>query len=91
MLTDGGGRVVADQKTEKDLIVDPARRGVEEPTGILVRARHDDRWVNADIAELDETSLTRWLKSRGGDNPWAEQVVRILLGHPNIPPDERGR
>jgi hypothetical protein len=51
-------------------------------TGIFVRAQTPDgKWVNADIAQLDEESLTKWLRSRGGDNPWAESVVRILLGH----------
>lgn len=55
-------------------------------TGIYVRAwsDSDDKWVNADIARLDKESLLYWLKSRGGDNPWAEDVVGILLGHGHL-------
>lgn len=53
----------------------------EYPTGILVRARWEQRWVNADIYWLTLDSLRRWLRSRGGDNPWAESVVEILLNH----------
>lgn len=52
-------------------------------TGILVRAKDaDGHWLNADITTLDLDSLKRWLRSRGGDNPWAESVVLLLLGHP---------
>ena len=65
----------------KDLQVDPARTELHEATGIYVRAQRDGKWVNADIAELDKASLNQWLRSRGGDNPWAESVVEILLGH----------
>lgn len=56
-----------------------------DATGIYVRAqRTDGRWDSADIAELDADSLLTWLRSRGGDNPRAEQVVLILLGHPRL-------
>ena len=34
-----------------------------------------------DIATLDRDSLFRWLRSRGGSNPWAENIVAVLLGH----------
>lgn len=54
-------------------------------TGIFVRAQHEDgRWENVDIAALDKQSLLAWLKSRGGDNKWAEDVVGILLGHGHL-------
>jgi hypothetical protein len=68
----------------------PSREGVHhEATGIYVRALNSEgKWsnldiaeLNLDIAELNLDSLNVWLKSRGGDNPWAESVVRILLGH----------
>lgn len=65
------------------LRVDPAREGWDE-TGILVRAKLGETWVNADIAVLDTDSLNRFLRSRGGENAWAEGVVRIMLGHPPI-------
>lgn len=62
--------------------VDLSRAGMGE-TGILVRAqRQDGRWDSVDIVELDAASLREWLRSRGGDNPWAESVVAMLLGHP---------
>lgn len=62
-----------------------ATAGLDEATGIYVRAqRPDGTWDNADIAELDADSLLTWLRSRGGSNPWAEQVVLILLGHPRL-------
>ena len=61
--------------------VDPRR--IDYPgTGIYVRARHPDTgWESVDISWLDRDSLRRWLTSRGGDNPWAENTVLILLGH----------
>jgi hypothetical protein len=50
-------------------------------TGIYVRAQlPDGKWVAADVATLDKDSLCRWLRSRGGANRWAEDVVGILLG-----------
>jgi hypothetical protein len=65
------------------LKVDPSRDQIDMHTDIYVRAwsESDDKWVNADIVHLDKESLLHWLKSRGGDNPWAEDVVGILLGH----------
>ena len=62
------------------LTIEPGRaRGRE--TGIYVRAKHNGKWFNADIAELDKASLLAWLRSRGGENKWAESVVGTLLGH----------
>lgn len=65
-----------------ELTVDPEREGaLHEATGIYVRAKHHERWGNYDIAELDAASLTAFLRSRGGENEWAEDCVRIMLGH----------
>lgn len=64
------------------LTVDPKRpEDVWGGTGIYVRAKDGERWVDADIACLDLESLNTWLRSRGGENDWAESVVRHLLGH----------
>ena len=58
------------------------------PTGIFVRARLvSGGWESADIAYLDAASLLIWLHGRGGCNPWAENVVGILLGHGHIHED----
>lgn len=66
--------------------VDPNRYGnaaYHEATGIYTRAKNPDgKWDSVDIAELDEPSLTEFLTGRGGDNLWAENVVRIMLGWP---------
>ena len=51
-------------------------------TGIYVRASTPEGvWDSVDIALLQKPSLLRWLKSRGGHNIWAENVVALLLGH----------
>jgi len=51
-------------------------------TGIYVRAINSDgKWDSVDIADLDRPSLMFWLRSRGGENLWAESVVAMLLGH----------
>jgi hypothetical protein len=63
--------------------VDPTRTGMGE-SGIYVRALDGERWVSVDIVDLDKESLLHWLRSRGGDNPWAEDVVGILLGHGHL-------
>lgn len=65
-----------------ELKIDPSRSEYGGRTCIFVRAKGGDgRWGNCDIAELDKASLLAWLRSRGGDNPWAEDVVGVLLGH----------
>lgn len=66
-----------------DLVVDPERRidDSDDGTGIYVRARLDGKWGSHDIVELTKTSLFNWLRSRGGSNQYAEDVVGILLGH----------
>lgn len=63
------------------LNVDPVRKDGGS-TGIFVRAVDvDGRLRPVDIVELDRPSLMAWLRSRGGDNRWAEDVVLRLLGH----------
>lgn len=65
------------------LRIDPNRIHYDGMTNILVRALSpDQRWTNADIAQLDRPSLLAWLRSRGGANEWAEGVVFALLDHP---------
>jgi hypothetical protein len=61
-----------------------ARMHVGE-TGIYVRARNEAGVCSAfDIAHLDRDSLHKWLRSRGGENLYAENVVLQLLGHQPI-------
>jgi hypothetical protein len=77
--------------TDKPLRIDPMRyhpdRGTDNgpaSTGVFVRAQHpagSQRWESVDIADLDADSLHQWLRSRGGENSWAESVVAIMLGH----------
>jgi hypothetical protein len=35
-----------------------------------------------DIAQLDSDSLNRYLRSKGGRNDLAEDIVKTILGHP---------
>jgi hypothetical protein len=68
-----------------ELRVDPNRsEKLADSTGIYVRAIYLGKWGSYDIAQLDKESLLEWLRSRGGDNPWAEDVVGILLGHGHL-------
>lgn len=68
-----------------ELVADPEREGMESMTGILVRAKDaQGRWESLDIAELDRRSLHAWLRSRGGKNMYAENVVLALLGHAQL-------
>lgn len=66
------------------LKIDPERREHADATGVYVRALDGERWTSADIATLDKPSLLAWLRFRGGDNPWAEDVVGVLLGHGHL-------
>lgn len=50
-------------------------------TGIYVRATLNGRWGSYDVGDLSASSLFDWLRSRGGKNEWAENVVSILLNH----------
>lgn len=54
-------------------------------TGIFVRAKYGEEWGAFDIATLTRSSLIEWLRSRGGDNEWAENAVAMLLGHESSP------
>jgi hypothetical protein len=63
----------------KKYLVDPQRRHPD--TGIKVRAYLGDVIGNWDIADLERESLLKFLRSRGGENTWAENTVLILLGH----------
>jgi len=65
----------------KVLKTDPERMHLDDRTGIFVRAIVDGRPASVDIACLDKASLHDWLRSRGGQNEWAENVVLQLLGH----------
>lgn len=55
-------------------------------TGIYIRAKHHStgRYDTYDILQLDAESLLVWLRSRGGNNPWAEDTVGLLLGHGHL-------
>ncbi|MCK5607276.1 hypothetical protein KAR91_35665 [Candidatus Pacearchaeota archaeon] len=69
------------------LRIEPTRENnlAYESTSIFIRAINSEgKWDSVDIAQLDKPSLLFWLKSRGGDNPWAEDVVGILLGHGHL-------
>ena len=60
----------------------PERIGKFGETGIYVRAQDiNGKWISCDIADLTRDSLFQWLRSRGGENPYAENVVGLLLGH----------
>jgi hypothetical protein len=82
-----------------DLLIDEKRlKSVEaegehegDPTGIFIRAKHPttNKWMSVDIYVLQKDSLLAWLKSRGGDNRWAEDTVGILLGHGHLHEDEK--
>ncbi len=68
------------------LNVDPERLKSQDAgdlahSGVFVRARFGQSYDAYEIEVLDKESLLAWLKSRGGDNPWAENTVCILLGH----------
>lgn len=64
-----------------ELKTDPKRENIEG-TDIYVRAETSSgEWKSVDVVQLDKQSLLTWLKSRGGNNEFAEEVVCILLGH----------
>lgn len=62
------------------LTIDLERLG-KQPTGILIRCVGPTGAGTFDIADLDRYSLHCWLRSRGGENLWAENTVLLLLGH----------
>lgn len=54
-------------------------------TGIFTRALNSsNKWESVDIVLLDKPSLLEWLRSRGGENRWVEDVVGIILGHGHL-------
>ncbi len=64
-----------------NLQVDPNRLEHKDATGIPVRAQLEGKWGSHDIATLTAESLLGWLRSRGGNNPLAEDIIGVLLGH----------
>lgn len=55
-------------------------------TGIFIRTQIDGKWINADIGDerIPDHIILTWLRSRGGNNPWAENVVLQLLDREQI-------
>jgi hypothetical protein len=51
-------------------------------TGIFIRAQIDGRWDSVDIGDprLHDIEVFKWLRSRGGENEFAERCVMTLLG-----------
>lgn len=67
------------------LVTDSRRIGkYSELTGIMVRAKGPRGFGAFDIGELTRESLFAWLRSHGGANLWAENVIFNLLGHDPI-------
>jgi hypothetical protein len=68
-----------------DLHIDPQRVETAENfprTGVFVRAKDQSgKHQSVDIALLNKASLLALLRSRGGRNEWAENMVGLLLGH----------
>jgi hypothetical protein len=68
-----------------DLHIDPQRADMAENfprTGTFVRAKDQSgKHQSVDIALLNKASLLALLRSRGGRNEWAENMVGLLLGH----------
>jgi hypothetical protein len=68
-----------------DLHIDPQRAEMTDNfprTGIFVRAKDQSgKHQSVDIALLNKASLLALLRSRGGQNEWAENTVGLLLGH----------
>ncbi len=55
-------------------------------TGIFIRAKIQHEWEVIDIGDprLSDERVLEWLRSRGGYNPWAENVALWLLGRQQI-------
>lgn len=66
------------------LEIDEERSSEKFKLGIPIRASLDGRHGTYDIGQLSKQSLLEWLRSRGGDNPWAEDLIGILLGHGHL-------
>lgn len=61
-----------------------ASNAIDRVTGIYVRAMYNGVWGSFDICFLTKKSLLAWLRSRGGKNEWAENVVACLLHGENF-------
>lgn len=59
-------------------------------TGVMVKGKHTnaDTFGQYDVKYLDRDSLSRWLRSKGGNNELAEDMVRRLLGHAAQPRED---
>jgi hypothetical protein len=68
-----------------DLQIDPERAVMADNlprTGAFVRAKDQTgKHQSVDITLLNKASLLALLRSRGGRNEWAENMVGLLLGH----------
>ena len=55
-------------------------------TGIMIRAMIAGEWRSVDIGNdaVSTSDIVRWLRSRGGHNPWAENAFLLLLGREEI-------
>jgi hypothetical protein len=51
-------------------------------TGIIIRAFIDERWESVDLGDERVTweQMTEWLRSKGGFNPFAENLLLGILG-----------
>jgi len=70
----------------RNLRIDPERvkriGSFKNITGIFIRAQDENnKWDAVDIYYLDLPSLDIFLKSKGGNNEWAENTVKIILDH----------
>lgn len=66
-----------------DLKIDPENDAAQ--TGLFVRAMAPDgKFGSYDIGLLDRESLITWLRSRGGENVFAENCVLVMLNHKPI-------
>jgi hypothetical protein len=76
--------------SDEKITIDPQRvaEGEYYRTGILIRAWNGEKWVTADIAQIDKRSLYVWLRSEGGNNRLAENTVAIFLGHEHFEAEE---
>lgn len=70
--------------SEQTYKADSSRMDLPE-TGMYIRAQNEAGSYGAfDLSHLDRDSVVRWLRSRGGENLWAENTVLILLGHKTV-------
>jgi len=55
-------------------------------TGIFITVEVDGKWWSLDIGDhrVTDEQVLMWLRSRGGHNPWAENVVLKFLGREQI-------